>query len=85
VNRAIFLDGVPENLEAASMDSLEWLEFLRILIKTGRPRNPLWDDASERLENAIRTLKRFLPEDVEIQTTVTMEPEQELDLFVEVP
>ena len=55
MTQPIFHDGAPLNLEAAALDSLEWLRVTqRLLI--------LRSEARERLERAIAALESFLPE-----------------------
>lgn len=59
--KAIFKNGYPQNLPAAALDSLEWLEWLERAISSGKiANNP--PDTLSRLRRAVSFLSGFVGE-----------------------
>lgn len=70
---AEFLDGVPVNLESAALDALEWLKFWRGYLDHNHLGDD-WNGNRKRMSLTIRTLEKFLPDEMPICHTTKSAP-----------
>lgn len=65
IKPAVYLDGEPQNLEAAASDALEWLRLTLQYIKQIRGQSR-WasqlEEDRDRLARAIESIESFLPQ-----------------------
>lgn len=58
-----YLDGKPNNLQAAIIDTEHWLRWLRSQLNEPRLKVPEWNEQMARFRLAIKILEKFLPDE----------------------